>query len=293
MGGEKVNNYIIMSDSTADLPIEVVKELGVKIVPFSYSINEEVYHYYLDERDAETADFYERLKKGAMPVTSQINPNVYKETFEEYVKEGKEILYLCFSSGLSGSYQTSLLAVDMLQEQYPDAKVRIVDSLCASVGEGVFLYLAAKKKQEGTTIDELEKWLNDNKHNVRHWFMVEDLFHLKRGGRVSTVEAMVGSALKIKPILSVDDEGKLVVKSKARGTNKALEYLISKVVEESRDLSSQIAVIGHADSPEKAEKIKNMVIEAGMKEENIMIAPIGPIIGTHVGSGMAAIAFLA
>ena len=206
-----------------------------------------------------------------MPVTSQINPNVYKEAFEEYVKEGKEILYLCFSSGLSGSYQTSLLAVDMLQEQYPDAKVRIVDSLCASVGEGVFLYLAAKKQQEGATIDELEKWLNDNKHNVRHWFMVEDLFHLKRGGRVSTVEAMVGSALKIKPILSVDDEGKLVVKSKARGTNKALEYLISKVVEEGKDLSSLIAVIGHADPLEKAEKIKSMVIEAGMKEENIMI----------------------
>lgn len=291
-GGTVMSEYVVVSDSTADLPVEVVKELGVKIVPFSYSINDEVYQYYLDERDGDIKNFYDRVRRGAMPVTSQINPIAYKEFFEQFVKEGKEVLYVSFTSGLSGSYQTSLVGIDMLQEQYPDAKVYSVDSLSAAVGQGAFLIEIVRKQREGLSIEELKGFVEKYRYHVRHWFMVEDLFHLKRGGRVTTVEAMVGSALKIKPILSVDEEGKLVVKSKARGTGKALEYLIGKVVEEGGDLSKLRAVIGHADSPEKAEKIKNMVIEAGMKEENLVIAPIGPIIGTHVGAGMAAIAFV-
>lgn len=287
-----MKEYVLIGDSTADLPIEVVKKLGIRIIPFSYAINDEVFNYYLDERDGDIKEFYDRLKKGAMPVTSQVNPVTYKEIFEEYAGKGIDILYLCFSSGLSGSFQTAVLGADMVKEDYPDVRIEVIDSYSASVGEGVFLYEAAVKKQNGADFDELKDWIIEKRHKVSHWFMVEDLFHLKRGGRVSTVEAMVGSALKIKPILSVDEEGKLVVKSKARGVGKALEYLISKAVEEGGDLATLSAVIGHADSPEKANKIKELVIEAGMKEENIMIAPIGPIIGTHVGAGMAAIAFV-
>lgn len=286
-----MRDYVIVSDSTADLPVEVINELGIKIIPFSYSINDEVFNYYLDERDDVKA-FYDKLRSGAMPVTSQINPVTYKEYFEEIVKEGKDILYLCFSSGLSGSYQSSMLAVDMIEEKYPGAKIVSIDTLAAAVGEGVFLCAAAKKKASGMNIDELAQWVKDTRSNVRHWFMVEDLFHLKRGGRLSAVEAVVGSALKIKPILSVDEAGKLVVKSKVRGTGKALDCLVSKVVEETDNMAEQIAVIGHADAPERAEKLKEMVIAQGMKEENIMIAPIGPIIGTHVGAGMVAIAFI-
>lgn len=167
-----------------------------------------------------------------------------------------------------------------------------MDSLCASIGEGVFLYEASKKKEAGMNMEELADWIMENRQKVSHWFMVEDLFHLKRGGRVNTVEAMVGTALKIKPILSVDEEGKLIVRSKARGVNKALEYIVSKLVEEGGNLAELTAVIGHADSIEKANKLKEMAIDAGMKEENIMTAPIGPIIGTHVGAGMAAMAFI-
>lgn len=287
-----MKDYVLISDSTADLPIDVVKELGVGIIPFSYTINDEVFQYYLDERDGDIKSFYDKLRRGAMPATSQINPNAYREVFEEYVKEGKDILYLCFSSGLSGSCQTSVLAAELLKEKYPEARIEVVDSLSASIGEGVFLYLAAKRKASGASLDELKTWIEETRHKVSHWFMVEDLFHLKRGGRVTAVEAMVGSALKIKPILSVDEEGKLIVKSKARGVGKALEYLISRTVEEGGDLSKLVAVIGHADAPEKAAKLKESVMEAGMLEENIMIAPIGPIIGTHVGAGMAAIAFV-
>lgn len=287
-----MRDYVLVCDSTADIPIDVVKELGVKIIPFSYSIADEPFNYYLDERDGDIKDFYDKLRDGAMPVTSQVNPNLYKEYFREVLEEGKDILYMCFTSGLSGSYQSAILGADMALEKYPDARIEVVDTLSASVGEGVFLYLAAKMKETGKSFDDLLAWVNENRLKVRHWFLVEDLFHLQRGGRLSAVGAIVGSALKIKPILSVDEEGKLVVKAKTRGLGKALDYLLQKTVEEGGDLSSLVAVIGNADAMENAEKLKSMVVEAGMKEENIMIAPIGPIIGAHVGAGMTAIAFI-
>lgn len=285
-------DFILICDSTADLPVEVIEKLNVDIIPFSYSIGEDVYQYYLSKEDGDISEFYEKLKTGAMPSTSQINPETYMKHFEKYVKEGKDILYLSFSSGLSGSYQTSLLGVDLLKDTYPDANVIVIDSLCASIGEGILLYLVAKKKEEGASIEELEQWILSNRNNIRHWFMVEDLFHLKRGGRISTVEAVVGSALKIKPILSVDDEGKLFVKSKTRGVLKALEYISAKLDEEACDYENQVAVIGHADAIDNALKLKEMVVSKGIKPENIMIAPIGPIIGTHVGAGMVALTFL-
>lgn len=287
-----MRDYLLLSDSTADLPVEVIKELDIKILPFSYSINDEVFNYHLDERDGDIGEFYNRLRDGDMPITSQVNVASYVELFQEIVKEGKDILYLAFSSGLSGSYQTSLLAIDMVKEDYPDAKIISVDSLCASIGEGIFLYEVARLKKDGMDIDTLAQWIKDKRLDVRHWFMVEDLFHLKRGGRLSAVSAVVGSALKIKPILSVDEEGKLVVKSKTRGVGKALDYILAMAKADVEDLSSLRAVIGHADAIDNAIKLKEMALEAGMKEENIMIAPIGPIIGTHVGAGMTAMAFV-
>ena len=287
-----MREYVLVSDSTCDLPIDVIKDLGIKILPFSYSINDEVFEYYLDERDGEISAFYDRLRAGDMPITAQVNIQAYADLYEGFIKEGKDILYLAFSSGLSGSYQTSRLAIDMVKEDYPDAKIISVDSLSASIGEGIFLYEAAMLKKEGMDIDALAKWIEDKRLDVRHWFMVEDLFHWSRGGRLSAVWAVVGSALKIKPILSVDEEGKLVVKAKTRGVGKALDFIMSKVKEDGDDLSKLRAIIGHADALDNAQKLKAMALEAGMKEENIMIAPIGPIIGTHVGAGMTAFAFV-
>ena len=182
-----MRDYVVISDSTADLPIAVVKELEVPIVPFSYSIEEQVYEYYLDERDGDIGSFYERLRKGAMPVTSQINPAMYQDFFEPYVKEGKDVLYISFSSGLSGSYQSSMLGADMVLDKYPEAKIVCVDSRSAAVGQGAFLYEIVRKKREGLDLDALTEWVKQTRGHVHHWFMVEDLFHLKRGGRVSTV----------------------------------------------------------------------------------------------------------
>ena len=287
-----MREYVLIGDSTEDLDINVVKTLDVKLIPFSYSINDEVTNYYLDERDGNISVFYDKLRKGAMPVTSQVNPDTYKKYFEKVVEEGKDILYLCFTSGLSGAYQSAVLAADMVMEKYPESKIEVVDSLVASVGGGILLYETDRKKKEGLSLDELKSWIEGNRINTRHWFMVEDLFHLKRGGRVTTVEAVVGSALKIKPILSLDEEGKLVIKSKARGVGKALDYLVERVAEEISDFSNIRFNIGNADAMEKAEKLKSMLIERGAKDENIFISPIGPVIGSHVGPGMAAIAYI-
>ena len=287
-----MREYVLIGDSTEDLDINAVKTLDVKLIPFSYSINDEVTNYYLDERDGNISDFYDKLRKGAMPVTSQVNPDTYKKFFEKVVEEGKDILYLCFTSGLSGAYQSAVLAADMVMEKYPESKIEVVDSLAASVGGGILLYETDRKKKEGLSLDELKNWIEDNRLNTRHWFIVEDLFHLKRGGRVTTVEAVVGSALKIKPILSLDEEGKLVIKSKARGVGKALDYLVERVAEEISDFSNIRFNIGNADAMEKAEKLKAMLMERGAKDENIFISPIGPVIGSHVGPGMAAIAYI-
>lgn len=287
-----MGEYVLVSDSTCDLPRDMVKELGVDIIPFSYSINDKVINYYLDERDGDISEFYQKLRKGAMPATAQINPDTYFKAFEVYAKEGKDILYAGFTSGLSGALNSARIAKEMIEEEYPDINIEVVDTLSASVGQGILLIEAALEKKEGVSMEELKVWLEKHGPMTAHLFMVEDLFHLKRGGRLSTAEAVIGSALKIKPILSVDKEGKLFVKSKTRGVNKALEYLITKVKESDIDLTTTRALIGHADAIDKAERIKNLAIEAGMKEENLYISPIGPIIGTHVGQGMAAIAFV-
>ncbi len=286
-----MKDYILVTDSTADLPDSVVKELDIEIIPFLFSIGTDTYFHYPDEREMTCKDFYEKIRNGAMPVTSQVNPVLYSEAFEKLLDTGKDVLYICFTTGLSSSYQSALIAAEKLRKKYPGQKLSVLDSHCASIGEGVLVYNAALKKREGLSMDELEKWVMDNRHNARHWFMVEDLFHLKRGGRVSTAEAVLGSALKIKPILSVDEEGKLVVRSKARGSNKALEYLTGKVEEEGVGLENQTIIIGHADSPEKAEKIKAMLQEKKLGKDYI-ITNIGPIIGTHVGPGMAAVVFM-
>jgi DegV family protein with EDD domain len=283
-----MSNYILMSDTTADIPADLVEELEIAMIPFSFSIDDVPYAHYPDAREMSYEEFYDRIRKGAMPVTSQVNPKTYTDFFKAYLEQGLDILYICFTTGLSGSYQSACIAAEDLLEKYPERKIKVLDSLCASVGEGVFVYNAAMKKKAGMDIDELEQWVLENRLNTRHWFMVEDLFHLKRGGRVSSVEAVVGSALKIKPILSVDEEGKLVVRSKAIGVNKALEYLIEKTRQEGVNLDQQTLFIGHADCRERAEKVRDMLKEAGLGKDYV-ISEIGPVIGAHVGPGMLAI----
>ncbi|MDO5154775.1 MAG: DegV family protein [Eubacteriales bacterium] len=282
-------SYVLVSDATFDLPNDMVEKYDIKVVPMAFNLDGKEYLHYPDERNMKIEDFYQTLKDGKMSATSQINPSTYTDFFRPFLEDGKDILYIAFTSGLSGTYQSAMLACEMLIEDYPERTIEVVDSLCASIGQGFLLYLAGKQKEAGMGLQELVEWTKTNRTKVAHWFTVEDLFHLNRGGRLSTAEAIMGTALKIKPIISVNEEGRLYVENKVRGNKKAHDYMISKI-NDSMDSQEQAVLIGHGDAPENALALKEKIMEkTGVTD--IMITKIGPIIGTHTGPGMLAVVF--
>ncbi len=285
------SKYILFSDATADLPAEVVDQLEIRIISMEVILDNKAYQFDPYERELSCKDFYAALRAGKMSSTSQITPIMYEEVFRPVLEEGKDIFYLCFTSGMSGTYQASQIAKESLLEEFPDRKIICVDSLCASIGEGILLYHTAKKRLEGLSMEELEEWVMDHRQEAAHWFTVEDLFHLNRGGRLSAVEAVVGTALKIKPILSVDEEGKLCVMAKVRGMRKGMEYLVSKLEEEAAHLPKQTVIIGNADNMEQAKALEAILRERDLVED-VIITSIGPVIGTHTGPGMLALVFM-
>ena len=207
------------------------------------------------------------------------------------MKEGKDVLYISFSSGLSGTFNSACLIAEDLREEYPERKLVCIDSLCASIGEGFLVYLAGMLRKEGKSFDEVVAFVKENRTRVCHWFTVDDLIHLKRGGRLNSLEAVVGTALKIKPVLSVDREGKLTVVSKVRGTKKGMDYLKERLINDGVDAANQIVMVGHADAEDIAEQSKEQLLSEGFVKD-VIISNVGPIIGTHVGSGMFALTFL-
>lgn len=223
--GDVFMDYIFMTDSSCDLSDEIAKELNVEILPMEFSMEDKSYLHYADARMMSLDDFYSKLKSGINSKTTQINYNSFINYFEPYLKAGKDILYTGICTGLSGTYNTCLMAVKDLQEKYPDRKIVIIDSMCDSVGLGLLIYLAGQKYTDGVTIEELEQYINDIKLKVCHWFIVEDLDHLKRGGRISAVAATFGKALQIKPLISVDDGGHLINVGKVRGTSNVYNSL--------------------------------------------------------------------
>ena len=283
--------YAIVSGATGDLPQSIIEEYGIHVIPMNVRIGEQDYLYHPDEKELSCKDFYTRISAGEESVTSQITPIVFKEVFESYLKEGKDVLYIAFSSGLSGTYNSACLIAEELREQYPERKLVCIDSLCASIGEGFLVYLAGKLRKEGKSFDEVADFVKENCTGVCHWFTVDDLLHLKRGGRLNSLEAVVGTALKIKPVLSVDPEGKLTVVAKVRGTKKGMDYLKERLVSDGIDAVNQTVMIGHADAPEIAEQLKEQLLSEGLVKD-VIISNVGPIIGTHVGSGMFALVFL-
>lgn len=286
-----MSTYRIVTDATQDLPHAVVEKLGVTVVPMDFDLDGQSYRHYADERELSVEAFYEKLRAGAPAVTSQINPVVYEEVLEPILSEGQDVLYIAFSSGLSGTVNNARMAVQTLGERYPERKIVVIDSLCASIGEGLLVYHAARKQQEGMSFEALCTWVEEHKGRVAHWFTVDDLNHLKRGGRLSAVEAIVGTALNIKPVLSVDAEGRLEVKAKVRGSRKALEHVVGRLKEAGEAHKGQPVIIGHADNMADAQILADMVRETGLVGE-VLFAKIGPIIGTHTGAGMTALTFL-
>ena len=286
-----MRNYKIITDSTCDLPSTVIRELDVHVIPMEYILDEVSHFQDIEDEGEKTASFYGSLREGKVSSTSMINTARFMDVFEPYLKAGQDILHISFSSALSGSYNASRMAAEELKELYPERKILVLDSIAASIGQGLLVYHAALKKRQGLTHEELYVWLEENKKQICHWFTVEDLMHLKRGGRISALSANIGTALNIKPILSVNMEGKLVNLGKVMGRKKSLSELIIKMKTSIETPENQVVIIGHGDSLKDAEflssKLKN---ELHVKE--VIMTQIGPIIGSHTGPGMIGLTFI-
>lgn len=283
-----LKDYVIITDSTTDLTPELIEEIDVQVITMEVVIGEETFKNYPDGRELSFKEFYERIRKGAMPKTNQINVATYIENIEKAVLDGKDVLLLCFSSALSGTYQSSCIAVEEMREKYPDAKIITVDTKSASMGEGLLVYLAAKKKAEGMGIEELAKWVEDTKLNICHWFTVDDLNHLKRGGRVSSATAVVGTLLGIKPVMHVDNEGRLIAVEKVRGRKASLDALTKHLFDTVNE-NIKTVFISHGDCPEDAKYLAEKIREK--IKPDITVGFIGPVIGAHSGPGTIALFF--
>ena len=279
-----MRNYIITVNSTVDTGKEWLEERNVPVIPLKYTIDGQEY---TDMYGLSDKEFFQKLREGKMSVTSQINPEEAKEMLEPYVKEGKDVLHLAFSSALSGTCNSMKIAAEELQEEYPEAKVIVVDTLCACMGEAMLLYYALKQKEAGKTIEEVAQWVEENKLHVCHNVTVDDLFYLHRGGRVSKTAAVLGTMVKVKPIIHMDDNGALQVIGKERGRKKSLHKIVDMAVERSKGWDNEIIMITHGDCLEDAEYVAKLVREK-MGVENVFIHNIGTVIGSHTGPGVVA-----
>ena len=283
-----MSKFVITADSTVDLPKAFLEEKQVPVVSLSYIIDGATYR---DGEGLTSKEFYDKIREGAMPTTSQVNPEQARDLFEPILKGGTDILHIAFTSGLSGTYNSCRIAAEELSEEYPDRKIIVVDSLCAASGGGMLLYKALELKEQGKSFDEIVTWVEENKLHVCHDVTVDDLFHLHRGGRVSKASAVVGTIIKIKPIIHVNDEGKLIVIGKERGRRKALQTLVERMEEKSQGFENDIVMITHGDALEDAEYVKGL-IQDKFGITNIMINPLGTVIGSHTGPGVIALFYM-
>ncbi len=284
-----MSDFVIFTDSACDLKPSLLNELKVEYIDLNFRFENEDVEYKNNDMDIKT--FYNRMKNGETAKTAAINPEGFVTAFEQVLSQGKDILYLGFSSGLSTTYNSSRIAAEELTEKYPENKIICIDTLAASAGQGMLVYFAAKKRDSGAKLDEVCEYIESIKLNLCHWFTVDDLVYLKRGGRVSPTVAFVGGVLGIKPVLHVDNEGKLISMSKVRGRKASLLALANKYGEMALENEDKIAFISHADSDADAEFLKNELADKYGVEVKI-ITDVGTVIGAHSGPGTMALFFL-
>nr|WP_286172849.1 DegV family protein [Caproiciproducens sp. MSJ-32] len=283
-------NTVIMTDSCCDLPLNFVKENNIDVISLGINIDSK---YYSDDlgQSIDIKEFYNKLRTGIMPTTSQANAFSYEEKFKKYVEEGNAVIYIGFSSALSGSVNSARIAMENIKDEYKEADITIIDSKSASLGLGLLVYKAAEMLKNGASKDEIVSWVEDNKLKLNHWFTVDDLNHLKRGGRVSGTVAAVGTLLGIKPVLHVDNEGRLVPVSKVKGRKKSIKVLQDTIKERIVNPEEQVIFISHGDCLEEAEYLKKLILD-DVKVKDIIINNVGPTIGTHSGPGTIALFFI-
>lgn len=281
-------NYRIFTDVTADLPDSFYKENGTGLLYLSYTMGG---MEYCGENSLPPKEFYEKLRAGEISKTSQITPDVYEKAFEDELIAGRDVLYIAFSSGLSGSCNSAIIAAKTLSEKYPERTVRVVDSLCASLGEGLLVYKAVELQKQGKTLLEVADWLEKNKLHLCHMFTVDDLMHLHRGGRVSKASAIAGSILGIKPVLHVDNAGKLIPIGKVRGRKQSLIDLVDKMAERVGSWENSVVAISHGDCEDEANFVRDLVAKRfGVKK--FIINYVGTVIGSHSGPKTVALFFM-
>lgn len=281
---------VLLIDSCSDLPLEYVEKNNIAYIPFTYEIKG-IEHKDDFGKTIKYKDFYDELRKGEMSRTSQVNVHLYYEEFKKHIKEGNSIIYVGFSSGLTGSINNANMAREQIIEEFKDADITIVDTKSASLGEGLLVYYAHEMLRGNYTKNEIVNWLEENKLKLNHWFTVEDLNHLKRGGRISSTAAVVGTLLNIKPILCVDNNGGLVAFEKVKGRKKALKTLVEKLSENIVNAEEQIIGISHGDCIEDAEYLRDLILEK-YKVKDFIINNMGPVIGSHTGPGVVTLFFL-
>lgn len=280
---------VLLVDSSCDLPLEVIEKSKVETIGLMCHFKGEEYE---DDfgKTLKYEQFYEAMRNGERPSTSQINSYRFYEKFKKLVIENKEIVYLAFDSAISGTFNSAEVAKMQVLEEYPEANIKIFDTKCASIGEGIVNYYAWKSLQSGKTGEEIIKWAEENCKNMNHWFLVENLFHLKRGGRLSMSKAVVGTLLNIKPIIFVNENGELVNVINIRGRKKAIRFLVDKLKERGNDFENMVVGISHGDCLKDAENLKDTIkSELGVKE--VIINYVGPVIGSHVGPEMISLCF--
>lgn len=280
-------SYQILTDSCSDLPLDIVERYSIDIMKFIINMEGEE----LIDDMGKTFDkeaFFQRIKNGETASTSQVNVHTYLEKFKGYVEKGIPVLYLGFSSGLSGSLNSAYQALNLLKEEYEDPQVTIVDTLAACLGEGLLVYEAAKRKEAGASLEEVAEWVESNKYRLHSWVTVDDIKHLQRGGRISSAQATIGSLLNVKPIIVVTNEGKLVPEGKVRGRKKSLLKLVDETVAGLVDPEEQTIFIGHVGVPDEADFVKEKLLEKQPVKE-VIVSTYGPAVAAHTGFGSLAI----
>ena len=282
-------SYKIITDSCCDFTKQQYQDLDLTYVPLTLLYKGESFDSFteVDELHA----FYDGIRAGEMPTTSAVNPDGWERIMRPILEEGKDVLCLAFSSGLSTTYQSAVIAANELKEEFPDRTIHVIDTLCAALGQGLLVMHACKRRDAGMGLEELTAWVEENKHHVCHWVTVDDLSHLKRGGRISGATAFVGTMLNIKPIIHIDAEGRLVNVGKCRGRKAATDFIAAKVSELGEGFDNSTVFVAHGDCPEDAAALEALVKEkCGVK--NVITGYVGPVIGAHTGPGVLVLFFM-
>lgn len=281
--------YKIMMDSSGDITEEILKQGRLGIIPMMFDLNGESHTHNAAEQ-WDSREFYNKLREGGTGSTSQINPAVYTECFEQQLKEGRDVLYLSLSSGLTSTLQSAHLAASTLLEEYPERKIACVDSHAATGGLGLLTMLALRNQEKGMSLEENAAWLEENRNQICHWFTVDDLDFLKRGGRISPTIAWIGGKLKIKPVLRIDGDGKLEIMEKVRGAKAAMNCITGKFKNSVFHEEYPYVFLCHGDAKEQAEKAKAEIL-AAQPGAQVILQPMSPIIGIHTGPGVQAVIY--